>query len=89
MKSSFSSSLARRREDSDSRAETRVERAMEVILRATSSCWNGSDGKTCKTSSGRSKAEPPDSFDSIFFFFFFLGFAFKLIVSFFYYYYYE
>lgn len=58
MRESFSASCARKAECSDSRSETRVEMAMEVILRATSSCSNGSDGSTCNTSSGRSKVLP-------------------------------
>ena len=64
--SSFSEILERRTEDSDSSIETRVERAMEVILRATSSCSKGSEGSTCKTLSGRSKPELPDSLPCIF-----------------------
>ncbi|KAI4317684.1 hypothetical protein L6164_025534 [Bauhinia variegata] len=61
MRLSFSASLARSVDDSASMALTRVARAMEMILRATSSCSKGSDGSTRKTSSGRSKVEAPDS----------------------------
>jgi len=62
MRLSLSAIWVRSVDSSDSRALTRVDRAMEVILRATSSWWKGSDGSTCIISSGRSKfALPPDS----------------------------
>ena len=53
---SFSRSFWRRRDASDSREETREAMAMEVILRARSSCWYGSVGITDRISSGRSKS---------------------------------
>uniref|UniRef100_A0A7C9CD49 Uncharacterized protein n=1 Tax=Opuntia streptacantha TaxID=393608 RepID=A0A7C9CD49_OPUST len=53
---SLSVSWARRTDASDSRAETRVDRAMDVIFRAMSSWLKGSEGRTPSTSSGRSNS---------------------------------